>query len=162
MGATVAFELARFLRSKGQAGPLALIVSGSTRTAIPLKSPGRSGSFPEEFLAQLQRLGGLPMEVESNQRLMDSILPALAADAALYRRYSYLPEPPLAIPILALGGISDPQVSAEHLNAWRQQTTERFEMQQFEGGHFYHREREEELLACLRTFFKTIKLKSAS
>jgi surfactin synthase thioesterase subunit/glycosyltransferase involved in cell wall biosynthesis len=162
MGAAVAFELARFLRSKGQAGPLALIVSGTRAPQYRLNHQAGPDPSPEEFLAQLQRLGGLPMEVESNRRLMDSILPALAADAALYRRYSYLPEPPLAIPILALGGISDPQVSAEHLNAWRQQTTERFEMQQFEGGHFYHREREEELLACLRTFFKTIKLKSAS
>jgi surfactin synthase thioesterase subunit len=64
------------------------------------------------------------------------------------------------MPILALGGTSDPQVLVEHLNAWREQTTDRFEMQQFEGGHFYHREREEELLGRLRSFFKTIKTES--
>ena len=80
----------------------------------------------------------------------------------MYRRYSYLPEPQLAIPILVLGGISDPQVSVEHLKAWREQTTGRFEMRQSEGGHFYHREGEEELLACLRSFFKTIKTESPS
>ncbi len=162
MGAAVAFELARFLRSAGQAGPLALVVSGARAPQYRLNHQPGPDPSPEEFLAQLQRLGGLPAEMESNQRLMDSVLPALAADAALYRRYSDHPEQPLAIPVLALGGTSDPQVSAEHLNAWREQTTGPFEMQQFEGGHFYHREHEEELLACLLLFFKTIKTESQS
>ncbi len=156
MGAVVAFELARFLRKAGYAGAFALIASGARAPQYRLNHQPGPDPSAEEFLAQLQRLGGLPVEVESTRRLMDSVLPALAADAALYRRYSYQPEPALAIPILALGGISDPQVSIENLNAWREQTTGRFEMQQFEGGHFYQREREEELLACLRSFLKTI------
>ncbi|MGA7416215.1 MAG: alpha/beta fold hydrolase [Bryobacteraceae bacterium] len=160
MGAIVAFELARFLRNAGHAGPLALIVSGARAPQYRLNHQPGPDPSAEEFLAQLQRLGGLPAEVESNQRLMDSVLPALAADAALYRRYSYTPESPLDIPILALGGTSDPQVSSEHLDAWREQTTVQFEMQQFEGGHFYHREREEELLDCLRSFFKKINIES--
>lgn len=160
MGAIVAFELARFLRNAGHAGPLALIVSGARAPQYRLNHQPGPDPSAEEFLAQLQRLGGLPAEVESNQRLMDSVLPALAADAALYRRYSYTPESPLDIPILALGGTSDPQVSSEHLNAWREQTTVQFELQQFEGGHFYHREREEELLDCLRSFFKKINIES--
>jgi surfactin synthase thioesterase subunit/glycosyltransferase involved in cell wall biosynthesis len=160
MGAVVAFELARFWRSAGEAGPLALVVSGARAPQYRFNHQPGPDPSAEEFLAQLQRLGGLPVEVDSNQRLLDSVLPALAADAALYRRYSYQPEPPFDMPILALGGTSDPQVLVEHLNAWREQTTDRFEMQQFEGGHFYHREREEELLGRLRSFFKTIKTES--
>ena len=162
MGAVVAFELARLVRNGEHANALALIVSGARAPQYRLHHQPGPDPSAEEFLAQLQRLGGLPVEVESNQRLMDSVLPALAADAALFRRYSYQPAPPLSIPILALGGISDPQVSAEHLDAWREQTTGRFEMHQFEGGHFYHREREEELLGRLRSFFKTIKTERQS
>ena len=90
----------------GHPAALALIVSGARAPQYRLNHQPGPDPSPEEFLAQLQRLGGLPAEVESNQRLMDSVLPALAADAALFRRYSYQPEPPLAIPILALGGIS--------------------------------------------------------
>ncbi len=162
MGAVAAFELARLLRNAGHAGGLALIVSGARAPQYRLNHQPGPDPSAKEFLAQLQRLGGLPVEVESNQRLMDSVLPALAADAALYRRYSYHPEQPFSFPILALGGTSDPQVSVEQLNAWREQTTGRFEIQQFEGGHFYHREREEELLACLRSFLKTIMTESQS
>jgi len=162
MGAVVAFELVRWLRNAAHANALALIVSGARAPQYRLNHKPGPDPSAGEFLAQLQRLGGLPVEVESNRRLMDSVLPTLAADAALYRRYSYQAASPLAIPILAFGGISDPQVSAEDLDAWRAQTTGRFEMQQLEGGHFYHREREEELIARLRSFSKTIDTESRS
>ncbi len=160
MGAVVAFELARVLRADQNLGALALIVSGARAPQFRLNHKPGPDPSPEEFLAQLRRLGGLPVEIESNQSLLDSVLPALAADAALFRRYSYQPGPPLAIPILALGGTTDPQVFAEHLSAWKDQTTAQFEMLQFEGGHFYYREHESDLLACLRSFFKTIEAES--
>jgi medium-chain acyl-[acyl-carrier-protein] hydrolase len=160
MGAVVAFELARLLRANQNPAALALIVSGARAPQFRLNHQPGPDPSPEEFLAQLRRLGGLPAEIESNRSLLDSVLPALAADAALFRRYSYQPAPPLAIPILALGGTTDPQVFAEHLSAWKEQTTNQFEMRQFEGGHFYYRDHESDLLACFRSFFKTIKIES--
>jgi surfactin synthase thioesterase subunit/glycosyltransferase involved in cell wall biosynthesis len=160
MGAVVAFELARLLRANQNPAALALIVSGARAPQFRLNHQPGPDPSPEEFLAQLRRLGGLPAEIESNRSLLDSVVPALAADAALFRRYSYQPAPPLAIPILALGGTTDPQVFAEHLSAWKEQTTNQFEMRQFEGGHFYYRDHESDLLACFRSFFKTIKIES--
>jgi len=78
-------------------------------------------------------------------------LPALLSDARLYRCYAYSPEPPLPLPIYAYGGDADPNVTAEHLEAWREQTTDGFERCEFPGGHFYLESARGPLLGAIRT-----------
>ena len=69
--------------------------------------------------------------------MMRVILPALRADTALYRSYVYTEEEPLACPIRAYGGLEDPNVRREHLQAWERQTSASFALRLFPGGHFY-------------------------
>ena len=137
MGAVVAFELARELRRRSKAVPAALIASGARapqfrRGHVPPVPPSHSA-----FVEELRRLQGIPIEVLDDPALMRAILPALEADAALYRGYVYREEPPLTLEVCAYGGESDPNVRGEHLSAWREQTTGRFVMRLFPGGHFY-------------------------
>ncbi|MEN6606902.1 MAG: putative thioesterase, partial [Bryobacteraceae bacterium] len=40
-------------------------------------------------------------------------------------------------PIRAFGGVADPNVTREHLEAWAHQTTSSFRLRMFEGGHFF-------------------------
>ena len=77
--------------------------------------------------------------VFSNQQFeaLSALLPLLRADANLYRRYTYTPQDPLPIPIQAFGGVDDPNISIEQLDAWRSHTASGFGMKQFPGGHFY-------------------------
>src|SRR5438034_1259052 len=82
------------------------------------------------------RLEGMPRDVLEDPELMRLALPALRADANLYRKYVYEPGDPLPVPIHAYGGKSDPNVRVEHLERWREQTTSAFSLHQFEGGHF--------------------------
>ena len=60
----------------------------------------------------------MPAQVLDDPALLRLILPALRADAALYRNYVYAEEPPLDCPIRAYGGTEDPNVRREHLDAW--------------------------------------------
>jgi surfactin synthase thioesterase subunit/glycosyltransferase involved in cell wall biosynthesis len=156
MGATVAFELARLLRSEAaqsqSSGLRALIVSAARAPQFRLNYQPGPDPAPEEFLAQVRRLGGLPPEVEADPRFLAVVLPVLRADAALFRRYCYQPAPPLDIPILAAGGDVDPQVTLDHLAAWKEQTTSMFEVVQFPGGHFYLRDQEAALLGRIGSF----------
>ncbi len=55
----------------------------------------------------------------------------------LYRNYIAADPPVLPIPIIAYGGMEDPNVRAEHLEAWREQTSVSFVLREFPGGHFY-------------------------
>ena len=137
MGAVVAFELARYLRRGNQPLPRLLVVSGARapqfrRGHVPRPEPGDA-----EFIAELRRLEGTPQEVLDNPELMRMILPALRADAAIYRSYIYAEEPPLDCPIRAYGGTQDPNVRREHLEAWSQQTTASFGLRLFPGGYFF-------------------------
>ena len=149
MGAVVAFELARYLRRRNQPLPRLLAVSGARapqfrRGHVPPLEPGDA-----DFIAELRRLEGTPQEVLDKPELMRMILPALRADAAIYRSYVYAEEPPLDCPIRTYGGIEDPNVRREHLEAWSQQTTASFGLRLFPGGHFFLQTGREAFLEAL-------------
>jgi medium-chain acyl-[acyl-carrier-protein] hydrolase len=87
MGAAVAFELCRLLRRRGQPLPKLLIASAARapqyrRDYTPPPAPPDS-----QFLEDLRCLQGIPSEVLDRPESMRAILPALKADAALYREY---------------------------------------------------------------------------
>jgi surfactin synthase thioesterase subunit/glycosyltransferase involved in cell wall biosynthesis len=137
MGAAIAFELARELRRRGKPLPEILIASSARapqfrRNHVPPPAP-----TSEAFVEELRRLEGIPADVLEDPALMRAILPALEADTALYRSYTYAEEAPLACPIRAYGGEYDPNVRQEHLAAWGEQTTASFALRIFPGGHFY-------------------------
>jgi surfactin synthase thioesterase subunit len=149
MGAAVAFELARELRRLHLPQPRLLVVSAARapqfrRGYIPPPSPSE-----EQFLSELRRLDGLPAEALADPALLAAILPALTADAALYRGYVYAEGEPLACAIRAYGGESDPNIRPEHLDAWAEQTTADFRVRLFPGGHFFLHAAREALLAAL-------------
>jgi surfactin synthase thioesterase subunit/glycosyltransferase involved in cell wall biosynthesis len=137
MGAAIAFELARELRRRGVEMPRMLIVSGARapqyrRGYVPPPAPS-----DDEFMEELRRLEGIPADLLNDAAAMRAILPALRADAALYRNYIYVEGPPLDVPIRAYGGIADPRISREQLHAWSEQSTASFAVRMFAGSHFY-------------------------
>lgn len=151
MGAVVAFELARELRRRARPLPMMLIASGARapqfrRHHVPPPAPSR-----EIFVEELRRLEGIPAEVLDDAALMRAILPALEADASLYRNYVYAEDPPLPISLRAYGGAEDPNVRREHLDGWAQQTTASFAVRVFPGGHFYLTTVREPFLEALET-----------
>ena len=149
MGAAVAFELARELRRRGKPLPSVLIASAARapqfrRGHVPPAPPSR-----ERFLEELRRLQGIPAEVLDDPATLRAILPALEADAALYRNYVYQDEVPFAFPIRAYGGADDPNIYREHLEGWKEQTTGSFAVRIFPGGHFYLNTVREAVLGAL-------------
>jgi surfactin synthase thioesterase subunit/glycosyltransferase involved in cell wall biosynthesis len=149
MGAAIAFELARSLRRHGKALPLALYVSGARAPQFRLNWTPPPPPDDRELLEQLRRLEGIPADVLDNTQVMEYALPVLRADTALFRNYVYAVEPPLPLPIFAYGGCSDPNVSAEQVEAWREQTTAAFVRREFDGGHFFINSASEEFLRTL-------------
>lgn len=146
MGAVIAFELAR----RGVL-PQALHVSAARAPQFRLNhKPGPEPS-EAEFLDELRRLQGMPAEVLENAELMRLALPGLRADASLYRKYVYSPGDPLPAPIHVYGGTDDPNISREHLQRWREQTTADFSLDLFAGGHFYLQTAQAEFLQQLRS-----------
>lgn len=149
MGAAVAFELARLLRKRGLPQPRLLVASGARAPQFRRHHTPPPDPSEGQFLAELRRLGGIPAETLEDPLVLRAILPALTADAALYRRYVYTEDAPLSLPIRAYGGSGDPHILPEHLQAWREQTTAGFGVRLFAGGHFFPHESRAEVLAAL-------------
>ena len=137
MGGLTSFEVARFLRRLHGRGPFHLFVSGRRAPQIPDSSPSIHALPDTDFIEELRRLNGTPEEVLANRELMQLVLPALRADFAVLETYIYQPELPLNCPITVFGGLQDPEVDYEMLEAWQKQTTAAFSMQMFLGDHFF-------------------------
>ncbi len=149
VGALVAFELARALRATGAPDPVHLFVSG--RIAPQLADPRPAlHTLPDDALVrELVRFGGLPENALRSPEILDLVLPVLRADLAVNETYRHVPQPPLEIPVTVFGGAADPKVERDELWAWQEQAAGFFEVVQFEGGHFFTRDRREDLLAAI-------------
>jgi medium-chain acyl-[acyl-carrier-protein] hydrolase len=136
LGALIAFEVARGLRRRSGLGPAGLIVSG--RTPPQICSKRQLHALPDtELLREIRQLDGIPMEIADHREMLDLILPALRADLTVDETYLYVKELPLNCPILALGGVDDPEVSPSDLIQWALHTQSGFSMKTFPGGHFF-------------------------
>lgn len=137
MGGLVSFELARLLRRKYGLGPVHLFVSGCRAPHVPATKP-QIHALPEPaFLEELRHLNGTPEAVLKNAELRQLFLPALRADFAVVETYVYTVEPTQDFPITAFGGLQDPQLSCDQLEAWRDQTNASFSLHMFPGDHFF-------------------------
>lgn len=149
MGATIAFELALYLRREYGLLPSHLFVSGRRAPQIPRDEPPIYNLPHDEFISELRRLDGTPLEVLEHPELMELMMPLLRADFALVDTYNYRPEPPLECGITAYGGMQDQEVSCDELKAWQRQTRSAFRLQMMPGGHFFVQKQPEDLLRSL-------------
>ncbi|MBC7542276.1 MAG: thioesterase [Candidatus Sericytochromatia bacterium] len=137
MGAWIAFELARACRRLGLAAPQWLWASGARAPDRPSRRPAIHTLPDPEFIAALRRYNGTPAEVLAEPELLAMLLPMLRVDFGLCERYRSRAEAPLSIPIIASGGLADPEVSAEDVAAWRAHTDGPFRCHMMAGDHFY-------------------------
>lgn len=131
MGSGTAFELCRWLLEHNEPLPRALVVSAGRAPRFRQTPINRADPSDEELLRILRSFGTLP------EQGLSLLIPSLRADMRLYRNYIAVNPPVLPIPIIAYGGTEDPNVRAEHLEAWCEQTSVSFIRREFPGGHFY-------------------------
>jgi medium-chain acyl-[acyl-carrier-protein] hydrolase len=148
LGGLIAFETARRLRDCGWP-LLALFVSGRRGPRLADPMPPISGLPPQEFMTEVQRrYDAIPAAVAADSELMNLLVPGLRADFSMIESYRYEPAAPLRCPIVACGGASDPHATRAELEAWRGETSSRFSVHTFSGGHFYL-QREQEAVTAL-------------
>ncbi|MGB3293322.1 MAG: alpha/beta fold hydrolase [Phormidesmis sp.] len=150
MGALISFEVVRYLRQRHNFLPIHLFVSGCRAPHIPASHPLIHRLPNIEFSQALHRYGGTPEDVLQNSELMALFRPILRADLAINETYTYRHESPLNCSISAFGGLQDSHVKLEHLSAWYVQTQGTFTLDLFPGGHFFLKDKQEQLLAVIQ------------
>jgi medium-chain acyl-[acyl-carrier-protein] hydrolase len=139
LGTLLAFEFARALRRKRLPAPFHLFLSGGLPVHYPMHVENKS--VPDMSDAQLfkfirRRVGKVP-EILSEPALVRRTLPLIRHDFAMLRSYAYAIEKPLPCPLTALCGVNDTLSPAQKMADWRIHTSGRFELEMFEGSHFF-------------------------
>lgn len=137
MGALLAFELTRVLRTIGRTAPVHLFVSAHCGPRKAHCLPPVIGMPDRELVRLIRRLGGTRDEVLEDGDVMRLMLPLLRADLTVCETYSYVAAEPLACPISAFGGILDQVVRRADVLAWGAETHGGFQARMFPGGHFF-------------------------
>lgn len=149
LGAVVAFEAARRLRSLGGRQPSVLFLSGAGAPHLP-RARRTLWDLPEpELVAELHAYEGTPLDILEDPTFRAAFLPIVRADFEAFETYSYDPDPSFDGPVYLYGGESDGQVSAARLSAWRD-LVDVVSIEVFRGGHFYLRDECRALTASIR------------
>ncbi|GAA5703089.1 thioesterase [Streptomyces avermitilis] len=148
MGSTVAYETALRLRARHGVVPRRLMVSA--RSAPHRARP--SGLYlrtDDELVAGVRRLGDLGSQAYDIPELRELLLPALRADYRLIESYRpATPPEPVASPVTAYLGRSDPGCDRDSVLAWSELSSAGdFALRTYPGDHFYLAQREAELVA---------------
>ena len=152
MGAMLGFELAHQLRSTVGKTPVHLLASARRAPHLPPEEKCYHKLPEDELKERLLEIEGTPREVLEHEELMALMLPLIRADFELNETYRATDRPPLDLPIDTFGGLTDPEVEKEDLEAWAELTRGAFRLRMFPGGHFFlHAEKASFQAAMVRT-----------
>jgi medium-chain acyl-[acyl-carrier-protein] hydrolase len=136
MGALISFEVMRELRKVYKLEASHLFVSGCFAPQIP--DPHPLHRLPDrEFLAEINRLEGVPRAGLESVELMQLMLPTLRADCLVTEAYVYQDDMPFECPITTFGGLEDHIGTQEYMAQWRKHTKSSFSQYTFPGKHFF-------------------------
>lgn len=149
MGALLAHGMTRHLHARGERLPLALIASGSAAPSRRDTARLRAALGDDASLAaDLRRQGGTPEEVFANAELLRLTLDVLGADYRVCDSFRHEPQPPLPVPVHVFSGRQD-EIAPERLAAWSLESEAPATLDWFDGGHFFVRQQESEVLTAL-------------
>lgn len=134
-GALVAFEIARMLERAPCRNPQLLVVCSCLPPPL-IRDTGMSHLPTPEMFARTASMGGTPDTLMLDPDFLQMLERALRADWQLFDGYVYRPGAKLTTPILAIRGTDDPDLSADDLLLWRDQTHGSFSTLELESGHW--------------------------
>lgn len=148
IGAIMAMELAHMMEEKDNYRCKCLFVSGTSYPNYKKKDkPMEEG----KIFKLLETLSGVGSELLDNELFMQYYMPIITADLNLFSNYEWSRgEKKLKTPVYLFGGKDDNSISVEGMLTWKNSSTNYIGETFFEGGHFYLKEHEKELLNIIQ------------
>lgn len=146
LGALIGYELIRTIHKMGLASPKLFVASAHRAPHLVARAKPIYTLSDKEFITKIGRFEGTSKIILENEELMSAFLPRIRSDFQILETYDYQPYVPLDTPILALMGRDDTHVNETELLGWAEHTKKNFRCHFFEGGHFFIKIAEKELL----------------
>jgi medium-chain acyl-[acyl-carrier-protein] hydrolase len=147
LGAVLAYEATRILKSRGAAQPVHLFASGARGPHFGIPIGDVKSMNNEQFIDHFNQVYGASMDILRNPQLGPLVLPVVKADAYMTQEYRYLPGPPVDYDVTVIAGEKDGDVNLEQMQGWTQHTTAKVTTRFYEGNHFFFLERSPQMLA---------------
>jgi external thioesterase TEII len=154
LGAYLALRVSGLLEKAGKS-PAYIIVSGNA-------GPGNKEDkkmhlmAQEEFITDLERLGGAPPEITRNKELFSFFEPILRADFELAECHEMANEPAVQTPIFALMGSQEEK--AGEIAKWKKYTRSKFNYEILEGDHFFIHKHPGRIARIIRDCYEELSL----
>lgn len=152
MGARVAFELAARLSKKKCPLPKELFVSGAVAPHVPRRKKNIYDLADDEFVKEVTDINGTPEGTLDNKELRELLIPILRADFLICETWENQISQIIDLPIRVFGGLKDPGVNTEEIDAWKECTLNQFSRHMFPGDHFFIQPFENKLIALLSKY----------
>lgn len=148
-GALVAFVAALNLQREGIVVDAVMV---SARRAPFLPAAETYGDLSDnQFLVQLDRMGGVPAAIRNDPDMMAFYTPIIRADLQLNDTAQLAPAETIDSPLYLFSARYDRVASADELDAWKQCTRSSFTHRVFDGGHFFMQDDADGFTACIRS-----------
>jgi surfactin synthase thioesterase subunit len=135
MGAVVAFEFARIAESRG--APVQRLWASAAPAPCAVEAKPDLPTSHDDLLVDMTDFGGTDAELLADPEFAELLVTAMRADYAAINRYTCSPDVRIAADISVLGAHGDPRVDAAELRQWEGHTAGAFELDWYDGGHFY-------------------------
>jgi medium-chain acyl-[acyl-carrier-protein] hydrolase len=138
-GSLIAYCVACRMQDRGIAMPRRLVVGSYKAPHCPSPRPLTNLEF-YNFWEVLLANHAVPPQISAHSKLRDLSEAVIRADTVLVAGYRHKPRPPLPIPITMLIGDQDRWISSDDIAAWREYTTEGFDVRPLPAGHWFMEE----------------------
>jgi surfactin synthase thioesterase subunit/aryl carrier-like protein len=147
VGADLGYALALELRRRNLRGPEHLIVAAQVPPHDRVIDDPLHLLEDAELLARLEGYGGIPDELLAEREALELALPRLRADLQMSETFAVTPADRLDVPVTAFGGLHDRTLHGPDIERWAELTTNRFQVEWWQGDHFFVHADAEEVVA---------------
>lgn len=151
MGSLLAFELYYKIVENGGKIPKHIFFSGYGAPHCAREKEPIHNLSDAEFMDEVIKLGGTPIEVVQNDELCKLVTPILKNDFRILELYEYEKRSnPIECDITILNGSKD-ELTFQELNGWKMHSAKNTRMFIFEGNHFFINNNMKEIINLIKT-----------
>lgn len=157
MGAQIAYELVHKIRVNRLPHPVHVFFSGRGAPHVKRKDEKIYHLMGKnEFMEELEKLGGTPRDFFENPDFQELFLPLLKNDFRIVETCPPKGQPgPIDVNITVLLG-KDEDVSPEQSDGWKRETNKQCTVHYFEGGHFFLHDETARLVKLINAVAKDV------